>query len=126
MIELKSEHLWPLAEDFTREGRWSENEDGAPNDFNTPDFVVRAMLEDLKALKAEVERLAELEPIPDWSKAPTWANYWSVDARNRAWWHERKPEQDQSGWVGGWKAQYIGQVYPDWHSTLRQRPKVMP
>lgn len=63
--ELKSEHLWSMVEDFTREGRWPENENDAPNDFNTPDFVARAMLDDLRTLRAQLAaaqaRIAELE-----------------------------------------------------------------
>ena len=120
--ELKSEHLWSMVEDFTREGRWPENEDDAPNDFNTPDFVARAMLDDLRTLRAqlaaalaEVERLnalgiAQLER----DKAMLQARVWELEAAQE--WEVAEPGRillDASGdnmnislpawieWLGG-------------------------
>ena len=58
MSELKSKHLWPGVEDFTRP-KIDDHEEG--NDMNTPDWVARAMLDDLRMLEAERDRLrAEL------------------------------------------------------------------
>lgn len=37
-------------------------------------------------------RRVEVEcPRPDWSKAPAWARWWTVDANGTVLWHEQEP-----------------------------------
>lgn len=36
----------------------------------------------------------------DWSTAPNWAKYHSVDSNGAAYWWESKPEWDGKRWVG--------------------------
>lgn len=43
--------------------------------------------------------LAAIEDIkPDWKQAPTWAQWWAVDANGTAWWHEFEPKLYSRQW----------------------------
>lgn len=64
-LDLKSKHLWRLVETFTKPKDENEDDEEDARDSNTPDWVARAMLEDLQMLSADhaalVARIAELE-----------------------------------------------------------------
>jgi hypothetical protein len=68
-IELKSEHLWPLVEEFTADAPRPPDTDEEGNvidSFGVPDWVARAMLDDIRQLQARIAELeAEWEPLPD-------------------------------------------------------------
>ena len=68
---------------------------------------------------------------PDWSQAPKWANWWSVDQNGTANFSEKKPSIEGRQWVYYSAASespchieapsfgYTG----DWRNSLRKRPK---
>lgn len=51
-LELKSRHLWAMAE-RVQVDRPNEDADGPDNNFRTPNWVLRAILDDLKMLDAD-------------------------------------------------------------------------
>jgi hypothetical protein len=67
-IELKSEHLWSLVERFTahdpNQAPDTDEEGNVIDSVGVPDWVARAMLDDIRQLQAEVQRLeAELAAV---------------------------------------------------------------
>ncbi|AVL70647.1 hypothetical protein CEQ07_03900 [Oligella urethralis] len=68
-----------------------------------------------------------IEQKPDWTKAPTWAN-WLAQYKSGIWrWFQNKPELSKTG-VGGWIANGesiiigIGLPPDDYEDTLEQKP----
>lgn len=68
---------------------------------------------------------------PDWSSAPGWAEYSTVDAYGTVAWHEKEPQAPGRWWrcwtnTGGRYAHQT--VRPElgernWRNSLRRRPK---
>ena len=70
----------------------------------------------------------EPQEEPDWSKAPSWANWWAVDYDGEACWFDERPTLDKDGiwlWVPHGKFESIGDLPEpkDPKSTLRKRPE---
>lgn len=72
-------------------------------------------------------------PRPDWSEAPEWANWWSVDADGDIFWSEIKPMPHKSS--ASWQIDFSkGRVdfdqnidIPigiDWRTLIEERPNV--
>lgn len=62
-------------------------------------------------------------PRPDWSQAPTWAQWWAQDATGAAFWYERKPSMyHDEGWACGGRATLAYLPGTNWRETLQQRP----
>ena len=69
---------------------------------------------------------------PDWTTAPLWARWFTVDVDGGGWWWKTKPKpRKKSGrWLGPdtreWYYAQPAGVYPesanDWKNSLRQRP----
>jgi hypothetical protein len=66
-------------------------------------------------------------PMPDWSQAPDWAMWWSVDAYSEVSWHEMEPKLDGTTWWAERRYQRDGRIIIplgiDWRTTLQQRPQ---
>lgn len=77
-------------------------------------------------------------PAPDWSQAPSWANWYSIDKDGKAQWWEKKPCLDDryTWWLYDWDADQGGTYHRheqvewipekngiDWRTTLTARPK---
>ncbi len=68
-------------------------------------------------------------PVPEWDKAPEWAQWWAVEASEIALWFEFEPALNPERFV--WEAsngynQTYGVCLPigiDWRQTLRRRPE---
>ena len=63
---------------------------------------------------------------PDWTAAPTWAQYWAADADGIAYWHERRPKpRDDAYWHSDRRKSPAGMVYlptfAHWRWSLRER-----
>jgi hypothetical protein len=77
------------------------------------------------------EQRAQVQPQPDWSKAPAWAQWWTVDADDNVAWFQNRPFCIASGWVNsGGMTQMYNTMLPyhlplgiDWRTTLQQRPQ---
>ena len=72
----------------------------------------------------------KIEIKPDWSKAPTWANYWAVDINGSAFWYAKKPESDWDDegneygvWVGDKNPVDDEEWVKNWKETLCKRPE---
>lgn len=69
-------------------------------------------------------------PAPDWSKAPSWAQWWAVDADDNVAWFQNQPFCIGSGWFNpGGMTQTHNSMLPyhlpigiDWRTTLQARP----
>lgn len=62
-------------------------------------------------------------PSPDWSQAPSWANYYAVDADGEAFWYEVEPIMGEFSYkLNGGRCQFSEIVPPRQPDTLRQRP----
>lgn len=81
-------------------------------------------------LQAAQQRITESEQVaqgvnPDWRKAPTWAQYWAIDADGVAYWYETEPHA--KGAMGYWgKGDGEVEIDPvrrsfDWLETLCRR-----
>jgi len=74
-----------------------------------------------------VER-AESQPQPDWSSAPEWAQWWSVDADGEATFWQNKPDVIciRGMWYDDGECLVACDldlpIGIDWRTTLRQRP----
>jgi hypothetical protein len=94
--------------------------------------VASATQADIDAALAFVrEQRAQVQPQPDWSKAPAWAQWWTVDADDNVAWFQNRPFCIASGWVNsGGMTQMYNTMLPyhlplgiDWRTTLQQRPQ---
>ena len=84
-----------------------------------------------EAIAKGVENYEKEEWQPDWSQAPSWANWWSVDENGTANFSGKKPNIEGRQWVYYSAASenlchieapsfgYTG----DWRNSLRKRPK---
>lgn len=69
--------------------------------------------------------------LADWSKAPDWAQYHTVDSDGRCFWHKTRPGQFVRVWVRdlviGSMTAPCGKIDDmtgiDWTQTLEARPK---
>jgi len=62
---------------------------------------------------------------PNWKAAPPWANFWAVDADNKAYWHETRPDRLLIAWsapANTWNRKEFDQVIvvTDWTQTLQE------
>ena len=84
-----------------------------------------------EAIAKGVENYEKEEWQPDWSQAPSWANWWSVDENGTANFSGKKPNIEGRQWVYYSAASenlchieapsfgYTG----DWRNSLRKRPQ---
>lgn len=75
------------------------------------------------------------QPTPDWSQAPEWAQWWSMDQDGKQQWWEKKPVLDDryAWWLYDWShfttyRHKRVEFRPDengidWRETLQQRPQ---
>jgi hypothetical protein len=59
------------------------------------------------ALKLAITALRADPNAPDWSEAPEWANYYSIDADGQSWWHEFEPSIARLNYIS------LGKGIPD-------------
>lgn len=66
-----------------------------------------------------------LQPEPDWSQAPAWAQWWAVDGSGKAFWYETEPKCSNKwpGWFAPDALEDETHLTPGWAESLRQRPK---
>ena len=61
---------------------------------------------------------------PDWSTAPSWANWWARNPDGRAAWAECKPIiKDGYGFLKGEAGRCIECFLDDWENSLQERPR---
>lgn len=80
-------------------------------------------------------------PMPDWSQAPTWAQWWAVDPNGYADWYQEEPVLSLTVSYCGWVAKTINGVQQgnalwaqeldldlgiDWRTLKQQRPQQEP
>lgn len=76
--------------------------------------------------KSRPEVLEEWQP--DWSQAPDWANYWSMDIDGRCFWYANKSEiiNKEEWFDDGVGSAHIGaprfNYQGEWMNSLRKRP----
>ena len=86
-------------------------------------------------IMAVVDALTEQDaqpdaPLPDWTTAPEWAQWWAVDADGMACWYTSEPKIYESVWGpedDRWHVTHGLVDLPlgvDWRTTLRRRPEV--
>lgn len=104
-----------------------------PDIRDTIDFVIR-YYEDVHELNdAESEAIGltavkqwmdtlPAAPAPDWSKAPSWAMWWAVDANGDAFWYSHKPEANTRDWRSAHQCIRTTMPCPNWRTTLVARP----
>lgn len=94
--------------------------------------LVRGLLDDLHAVAEWLDAQPDA-PIPDWTTAPPWAQWWAVDADGFACWYGVAPPflpNASHAWDSepegrGESVGYINlPVGVDWRTTLRRRPEV--
>jgi hypothetical protein len=87
--------------------------------------------EDIAQIEAIDAALAWLEqlpapPQPDWSQAPSWSNWWAVDANGRAWWEQSEPTISLNLWSHTAAFQFADAIdIPtgiDWRTLKECRP----
>lgn len=68
--------------------------------------------------------------LPDWSKAPAWANWWAVDINGSAFWFAKEPEPDLDDegkeygvWTGDLSPAEDDYWVQNWRETLCERPE---
>jgi hypothetical protein len=59
---------------------------------------------------------------PDWSTAPSWANYLAMDAYGAWYWFEAEPQMEEVGWRIDC-GRYCRACHDDWGDSLEERPK---
>jgi hypothetical protein len=66
----------------------------------------------------------ELTPRPDWSQAPTWAQWWSFDQNGEAFWYTDRPLLGGDQWIAQGEGYNDDDCYiaPGWQDSLHQRP----
>ena len=93
----------------------------------TRDGLAYEAFELAEAMQAEAEkRKGKGEWQPDWSQAPSWANWWALDIDNmEAHWFETKPTIDVITWSRTTRSCKVAPnfyYYGDWKDSLRKRP----
>lgn len=64
---------------------------------------------------------------PDWSQAPSWTNWWAMDADGDCYWFENKPEMKSVAWLP-LNASKVNEAKSfdyqgNWKESLRKRPQ---
>jgi hypothetical protein len=80
-----------------------------------------ARMKEYDSWLSTISSVVEEMPVPDWSLAPDWAQWWALDDHKRAWWYENEPAADTSDWVSRGRAEFIAYKYRGWRKTLTQR-----
>ena len=96
----------------------------------------------MRSENARLQALLDVQPAmpePDWTNAPSQANWWAVSVDGSAAWFTEKPQLFQAG--GTWLCELdngrpVGHVFAaghvdlpvgrNWRTTLRRRPEVQP
>jgi hypothetical protein len=62
--------------------------------------------------------------LAKWSKAPSWAKWYAINAYGDCTWFERKPQRTGDSWVMGGKEERAGKfdVGQSWRSAIEKRP----
>ena len=87
---------------------------------------------ELVAAQAQIARLvAAYDALaPDWSQAPEWAQWYTIDGKGEGNWHVEEPEHNEwrCQWFSAWPHSYGGTVVIplgiDWRLCKWQRPEV--
>ena len=94
---------------------------------------LRAANDRLRAEAVDAQRrikALEAEQVPNWSKAPDWAQWWAVDADGWRCWYSGQPEaKTKLGYwsMGAGECERIErQPPPVWYRSARRRPQVQP
>ena len=69
--------------------------------------------------------MAIAEFQPDWSKAPKWAKWWTMDENGACMWHQEEPEIERNHfWIaeGKNKSSIEQCVDINWRTSKRRRP----
>lgn len=63
--------------------------------------------------------------VPDWSKAPEWANWCAQDENGDVWWYQNKPLAGVYVWVHEGDSMETGSFAPpaNWKNAIWQRSK---
>ena len=80
-------------------------------------------LEKYRAALAAMQQPAM--PQADWSQAPEWAEWWTVDSEDEAWWYEYEPRALIYCWDSAIGRRCRDTNYPApsvWRQTLQRRP----
>ena len=103
---------------------WDENDTSMDNRYSTDAHA------DAEIVYAWLDAQPDA-PIPDWTTAPPWAQWWAVDEDGRTYWYDRQPyveKADDGCWDGNGEFRWNGDVTlpvgVDWRTTLRRRPEV--
>jgi hypothetical protein len=105
---------------------WDENDTSMDNRYSTDAHA------DAEIVYAWLDAQPDA-PIPDWTTAPPWAQWWAVDADGFACWYGVAPPflpNASHAWDSepegrGESVGYINlPVGVDWRTTLRRRPEV--
>jgi hypothetical protein len=82
----------------------------------------------LEAANKELDELrikaALMQPRPDWSKAPEWANWWAKDIDGRKFWYQKGPDATNGFWQIP-NSSYLedgNNLHHDWRQSKTQRP----
>jgi hypothetical protein len=59
---------------------------------------------------------------PDWSKAPSWAQFWARCADGQAWWHKYRPTETFLTFYNDGISERDTNACPNWRETLQERP----
>lgn len=84
----------------------------------------------IDAALAALDAAATPQPMPDWSQAPEWAMWHTIDCNGTGYWHENTPSRGVIGWGSSgspgnrWHSDkgYDLPLGVDWRQTLQQRP----
>lgn len=100
-----------------------EGEKGSVIEYSDENISVKETPEEIIAMIDAVEGNGNSVPayMPDWSKAPEWANWWAIDYNGSCYWYGEKPIKRNNHWFSG--SQLVCK-FPDWENSLQGRPKV--
>lgn len=60
--------------------------------------------------------------VPDWSTAPSWANWSIVNPSGQIIWCENKPIIGHLGWIFSYRHRINQRAFPFWENSLQKRP----
>lgn len=68
-----------------------------------------------------------MRPVPDWSKAPEWAQWWAIDPDCNVTWHKKEPEVIFWYWFSEGGETDVGNFVDiplgiDWRTLKEKRP----
>ena len=81
--------------------------------------------DEVKRLQARVTELEAYQRglSPDWTSAPTWANYWAMDKDGTSFWYAQEPTLEDYYWNNnGVYSQCEACVAERWIDSLCHRP----